>query len=209
MIATVVVAATLAARAGLKALLSADEQIDVIAEAATLLDLNAISPPAEMFVVLAGKGARPDWSSFAIPDDPPPGVLLLADDPGLTPPLGQLPLRAWGLLETDCSEDELLAAFFAVYQGLVTGTAALMQPLIGKNTSSQINEDGFEIALTERERQVLGLLAEGMANKQISYHLGISEHTVKFHVSSIYAKLGVSNRAEAVRMGIQLGLVMF
>jgi DNA-binding NarL/FixJ family response regulator len=62
--------------------------------------------------------------------------------------------------------------------------------------------------LTEREIQVLQLLARGLANKQIAVSLEISEHTVKFHVSSIYAKLGVTNRTEAVRSGIQHGLIV-
>jgi len=53
----------------------------------------------------------------------------------------------------------------------------------------------------------LQLLAHGLANKQIAIRLGISEHTVKFHISSIYAKLGVTNRTEAVRVGVQRGLV--
>ena len=61
--------------------------------------------------------------------------------------------------------------------------------------------------LTDRELQVLQRLAEGLANKQISVLLGISEHTVKFHVSSIFSKLGVANRTEAVRLGLQKGLV--
>jgi NarL family two-component system response regulator YdfI len=54
----------------------------------------------------------------------------------------------------------------------------------------------------------LQLLAQGLANKQIAISLGISEHTVKFHVSSLYAKLGATNRTEAVRLGIQSGLVL-
>ncbi len=62
--------------------------------------------------------------------------------------------------------------------------------------------------LTARELQVLQLLARGLPNKQIALQLGISEHTVKFHVSSIYARLGVSSRTEAVRRGVQQGLVV-
>jgi len=54
----------------------------------------------------------------------------------------------------------------------------------------------------------LQLLARGLANKQIGVSLGISEHTVKFHVSSIYTKLGVTNRADAVRRGIQQGWIL-
>ena len=62
--------------------------------------------------------------------------------------------------------------------------------------------------LTSRELEVLQALAQGLANKQIALALGISDHTVKFHVSAIYSKLGVTNRTEAVRVGIQRGLVV-
>ena len=62
--------------------------------------------------------------------------------------------------------------------------------------------------LPERESEVLQLLAQGLSNKQIAVRLYISEHTVKFHVSSVYGKLGATNRAEAVRLGVQRGLVV-
>jgi DNA-binding NarL/FixJ family response regulator len=62
--------------------------------------------------------------------------------------------------------------------------------------------------LTDREMEVLQLIAQGLANKQIAANLSISEHTVKFHVSSIYTKLGVGNRTEAVRMGVRRGLIL-
>jgi DNA-binding NarL/FixJ family response regulator len=55
--------------------------------------------------------------------------------------------------------------------------------------------------------EVIQLMAQGLANKQIALALGISEHTVKFHLSSLYAKLGISSRTEAVRRGIELGLI--
>ena len=61
--------------------------------------------------------------------------------------------------------------------------------------------------LTEREREVLDLLAKGFRNKEIAERLFISERTVKFHVGIIFQKLGVSNRAEAVSKAIQAGLV--
>jgi two-component system, NarL family, response regulator YdfI len=54
---------------------------------------------------------------------------------------------------------------------------------------------------------VLQLLALGLSNKQIAARLSISEHTVKFHTSSIYTKLGVAGRTEAVRAGVQRGLI--
>ena len=61
--------------------------------------------------------------------------------------------------------------------------------------------------LTPREREVLALLAEGLANKAIAARLGISEHTAKFHVNAILGKLGVENRAEAIVRAARLGLV--
>jgi DNA-binding NarL/FixJ family response regulator len=67
--------------------------------------------------------------------------------------------------------------------------------------------DGLE-ELTAREVEVLRLMAEGFGNKQIAAHLGISDHTVKFHISSILAKLSVSSRTEAVTQGIRMGLIV-
>jgi two-component system, NarL family, response regulator YdfI len=62
--------------------------------------------------------------------------------------------------------------------------------------------------LTPREMEILHLLAGGDSNKTIATRLGISVHTVKFHVSSILAKLGVSSRTEAVALGLRLGFVL-
>jgi DNA-binding NarL/FixJ family response regulator len=62
--------------------------------------------------------------------------------------------------------------------------------------------------LTAREVQVLRMIADGLGNKQIAWQLGISEHTVKFHVTSIMAKLHAASRTEAVAAGIRHGLVL-
>ncbi|HEV3477664.1 MAG TPA: response regulator transcription factor, partial [Rubrobacteraceae bacterium] len=61
--------------------------------------------------------------------------------------------------------------------------------------------------LTAREREVLELLGRGLSNRLIARELHISEHTVKFHISSLYAKLEVNNRAEAVSQGARHGLI--
>jgi DNA-binding NarL/FixJ family response regulator len=67
---------------------------------------------------------------------------------------------------------------------------------------------GYDVAepLTARETEVLDLLAQGLSNKAIAARLSISDQTVKFHVASICAKLGASNRTDAVRRGLRRGL---
>jgi DNA-binding CsgD family transcriptional regulator len=73
------------------------------------------------------------------------------------------------------------------------------------------NGAGDELAspepLTAREAEVLELLAEGLSNRRVAERLGISEHTVKFHVASIYGKLGASSRAELIRRAARRGLI--
>lgn len=68
-------------------------------------------------------------------------------------------------------------------------------------------DDWIEDPLTPREIEVLELLAEGLPNKSIAERLGISDQTVKFHVASISAKLGASNRTDAVRLALRRGLI--
>ena len=62
-------------------------------------------------------------------------------------------------------------------------------------------------ALTTREHDVLALLADGLSNRDIAARLEISEHTVKFHLASIFGKLGASTRTEAVQRGLRLGVI--
>jgi DNA-binding NarL/FixJ family response regulator len=68
-------------------------------------------------------------------------------------------------------------------------------------------DDVFEEALTQRELEVLELLAEGLPNKGIAERLEISDQTVKFHIASIMGKLGASNRVETVRRAVRRGLL--
>jgi len=65
----------------------------------------------------------------------------------------------------------------------------------------------LEERLTPRELDVLDVLSQGLSNRAIAARLQISEHTVKFHISSIFAKLGAENRTDAVRLGVRAGLI--
>jgi len=108
--------------------------------------------------------------------------------------------------------DQIIAAVEAVAAGLFVLHPDSIDSLPNftptrESTESVVSTSKVD-ALTEREVEVLGMLAEGLGNKTIAYRLGISEHTVKFHVSSVIAKLGASGRTEAVTIGIRRGLIM-
>ena len=68
-------------------------------------------------------------------------------------------------------------------------------------------EGGLIESLTTREHDVLALVADGLSNREIAHDLAISEHTVKFHLASVFGKLGVSTRTEAVQRGVRLGVI--
>lgn len=94
---------------------------------------------------------------------------------------------------------------------VVHGGGSLLQPVVAARLLRQVSRGGGVMdlpeSLTERELEVLRLLAKGRQNKEIAGELAISERTVKFHVSAILAKLGAGNRTEAVSKAAQLGLV--
>jgi DNA-binding NarL/FixJ family response regulator len=119
--------------------------------------------------------------------------------------------RGWAYLPRDAGGEQLVAAIRAAGSGLVTLDPVLAAHLLGRPETGAAGAapapDGGEGELTLREREVLGLVAEGLANKAIARRLGISEHTVKFHVAAILSKLGAGSRTEAVRLGAQRGLV--
>jgi DNA-binding NarL/FixJ family response regulator len=112
------------------------------------------------------------------------------------------------ILSRESDSDDILSAIYAVYHGLVllsTTVAESLAAVYGDHPLEVESELSEEI--TSRETEVLRMLAEGLVNKDIAARLGISEHTVKFHISSILDKLGASTRTEAVTMGIRRGLI--
>jgi len=112
------------------------------------------------------------------------------------------------ILSRESAADDVLSAIYAAYDGLVllsTATADSLAGVFGDQLAEVDDELSEEI--TSRETEVLRMLAEGLVNKDIAARLGISEHTVKFHISSILDKLGASTRTEAVTLGIRRGLI--
>jgi DNA-binding NarL/FixJ family response regulator len=136
------------------------------------------------------------------------GVVCLTDDPDAARAFLESGVHAWGVISPSSGADELGAAVRAVAEGLWVGAPGLVRDLVRFPHPRAIPDGGNPVVpLTQREREVLHLIAEGLANKQIALRLSISEHTVKFHLSAVYGKLNVSSRTEAVKRGLGLGLI--
>ncbi len=197
MIDVLLVAPSPALRAGLRSLLSTDPEIRIVEERSRWGASQEIESEVEVVVTpttsLPSSGLDGDEDAASLVP-----VLFIGDDPSAARRAARTPV-AWGALPQEASAAELCAAVRALAQGLVVGTSQLLF-----STDDQ-NPDGSP--LTEREAEVLRWLARGLANKQIAAELGISEHTVKFHVSSIYTKLNATNRTQAVREGLRNGWI--
>lgn len=136
-----------------------------------------------------------------------PSVVVLTENPSALWAAVALRSRVRAVLPREATAAEISAAVEGAAAGLVvlhpeTAEAALASLAIVPATDHPAQP------LTPREVEVLHMLAEGLGNKSVARRLGISEHTVKFHVGSIFAKLDVSSRTEAVTVGVRRGLVM-
>ncbi|WP_207957094.1 response regulator transcription factor [Rubrobacter tropicus] len=200
-----VVASTPMARAGLRSMLEAVEGADVRVSGDSGAPAGSLpgTPLAAAEVVLLADEELLDETALALAEDGAQGLVLLSEDERAAARLRALPLRGWGILPPDAPPEELGAAVAAAAHGLVVMPKAAAEQALGEVT---VVEELSEPP-TAREGEVLNLLARGLSNKMIARELRISEHTVKFHISSLYAKLAVSNRAEAVSQGARHGLI--
>jgi len=132
-------------------------------------------------------------------ETPPPGPVVALVD-GEEGAQRALALGARGALLRDASARKLAAALVAAARGLVVLDESL--PLVRREPPVAAD------TLTPREHEVLQLLAQGLANKEIAARLGVSDHTAKFHVNAILGKLGAASRTEAVVRAAKLGLIV-
>ena len=197
-------------RAGLASLLTADPrfqvvgtfsiddltQVEALQAEVVLLDLDSPSDESLLAAIQSG-GALVNSSLMILTEDPESLALDV---------LGS-GLRA--ILPRYATPEEIIAAIQAAATGLVALHPDIFDSVLSRIRSGQQSElDPSGQILTPREIEVLRMIAEGLGNKEIASKLSISDHTVKFHISSIFAKLGASNRAEAVTLGIRHGLIM-
>lgn len=132
-------------------------------------------------------------------------VLTNYDDDNLI--IEALSLGAKGYLLKDATREELIRTVDSAIRGEI-----LLQPEISKSIFSYKKEpdksnNSFNIALTERELFILQAIARGCTNKEIAFDMGITERTVKAHLTNIFSKLKVSSRSEAVAVVIEKGII--
>jgi DNA-binding NarL/FixJ family response regulator len=206
MIRVFVVASTLAARERLRALLTAGGL--AVAGTAPPARWDEVPPGVDAIVVGDEPSLARLESVSGDGDEAGPAIVAVGDPERTLRLIRGLPLRGFAAVSSDPSADELGAAARAASAGMMALPLSLGLRVVDGGVAGREPEGGdLEEPLTAREREVLERLGDGLSNREIAGRLGISEHTVKFHVSAIYGKLGVSGRAEAVRQGVRRGLI--
>ncbi|WP_245860822.1 helix-turn-helix transcriptional regulator [Candidatus Chloroploca asiatica] len=189
------IAPTPALRAGLRAM-AASDTIEIIGEAA-----GAVLAPAADVILVAGDNVAAIGRALA--GDEGVALVALSDDQRLPGLLRSLALSGWAVALPEAGAEEVQAAIYAAAHGYV----ALPQRFAEQLPGTRLIDEPPAEPLTPRETEVLSLLSQGLPNKQIALRLQISEHTVKFHIGSIFTKLGATSRTEAVSIGARQGLL--
>ena len=211
MIRVFLIAASSLARAALQNRLKA-QSVKIVGSAAAIDALGSDLSDAQAEVLLVDASGEPPeaiMESLAESDlaaEIPIVVLTEAASQAASAQALQAGIRA--VLPSEISTDQLAAALQAAASGLVVlHPAEIPVAFPSVAPASQPLADLPE-PLTRREREVLQMLAAGLANKEIAARLHISDHTAKFHVAAILGKLGAATRTEAVALGIRRGLVL-
>ncbi len=204
MIRVFIVAAAAESRSGLEALLHGDTRFTIVGTgpSMTAWGLSSLEPAPDV-VLMEGSGEEKLPSVLRFGETTP--IVLLTDGLSRAGLRTALHSGVRAILGRSPSSQEIAAAIEATAAGLTAlgpeQADALLPPV-------RLDAEIAVEPLTEREIEVLALMAEGAANKEIAHRLAISEHTAKFHVSSILGKLGATSRTEAVKEGIRRGLVL-
>ncbi|GBD84587.1 transcriptional regulatory protein DegU [bacterium BMS3Abin02] len=196
-------------REGLRFMLSDHPDVEIVAEAANGEELLETLATVKADIVLLdlrmpGITGLEALDRISV-DHPRTKVIILSmhDDPGYV--RRAVELGASGYLLKNTGRDELLRALKAVQEGGAYIQGEIMGPLLSVFTQGSEEQD--TPSLSPRESQVLQLVADGCENKQIAKDLGVSEATVKTYLKNVFARLGVRSRAEAVAVGLRIGII--
>lgn len=220
MIRVLIAASSPIVRAGLETLVAADHRFTVVANVSSAeslapaveenaADVLLIEGAKNIETDIIGLGENADSQTNSLMHDVP--IIILTDETEINWTTELLRAGVRAILPRTVTANETLAAVEAAARGLVAIPAESFESLLSAERALEMPTKPSNAtidALTNREMEVLGIMAEGHGNKTIAYRLNISEHTVKFHIGSIFAKLGVSSRTEAVTQGIRRGLIM-
>jgi two-component system, NarL family, response regulator LiaR len=194
-------------RSGLSAFLMVFDDLDFVGEASSgeeAIRLCKDLRPDVVLMDLVMPGVDGAAATQAIRENcPDTQVIALTSFKEKELVQGALKAGAIGYLLKNVSADELVSAIRAAHAGRPTLAPEATRVLI------QASQNPLSIGsdLTEREREILALMVEGLSNPKIAERLVVSRSTVKFHVSSVLSKLGVSSRTQAVTLAIQNKLV--
>jgi two-component system, NarL family, response regulator YdfI len=211
MIRVLVKASSAIIRAGLEQMLASEPGFLLVSDIPGVRPDRGMGGEEETEVVIAEMDDSDDdgeWTDLLDLAGPNAAFLLLAEDPGAIPNSDALRAGVKGILPRRISRDELVAAVHAAAAGLVVLHPDSAASLLPSRNPGLSRPGALVEPLTPREKEVLAILAEGGSNKDIASRLSISEHTAKFHVSSIISKLGATSRTEAVTMAIRQGMIM-
>ncbi len=212
-------------RAGFRQAIESTFREDTVLEASTAAELDALLREDDAVDLILLDYFMPDSDGFEVLDrltlslpDTPVIILSACNDPAIM--RRAIDLGAAGFIPKDTTNDVLLSALRLVLSGgtyipptMLDGQTENGETASGPGTDGPMpspprpQETGCPLdQLTHRQREVLRLIAGGLTNKAISQRLGVSENTVKVHITSILKTLGVSNRTQAVICAQQWGL---
>jgi DNA-binding NarL/FixJ family response regulator len=212
MIRVLIRASSAMVKAGLESILRAYPSLQLVSDSGDSFgeadDVDGVIADMEFDVVLAEVEGRDDENASLVLDDAASGAAVVLLVHGATTEWADtLRQGVKAVLPSNVSGAQIAAAIEAAVNGLIVLHPSEVESLV---PSQRVNDfpEALPEALTPREIEVLRLLAEGFGNKEIAARLGISEHTVKFHVASVMGKLGAGSRTEAVTLGIRRGVVL-
>jgi len=210
LIRVLIVADSAVVRAGLDSLVSSSQSFVVAGSVSTTEDLAGQIAERQPDLVLAdwsNSGGRSLPAFLDVESEITIPIVVVADDLETEWVPERLRAGVRAVLPREAEPAQILSAMESVASGLV-----VLHPLSLAQMLAALRAGPHALPslqpLTERELEVLEMLAQGLGNKAIAWKLGISEHTVKYHVASLFDKLNAGSRAEAVAIGIRHGLVM-